>query len=109
VEFLIQLVDGGITNISTDTYSYSGCETCDWGSQYINEFEVTLTTREVKVEVNQMYSYELSEDYLMKLFITNIDAIRQMTEVEFVIWLDTKLKEDIEPIVEELKFETKEC
>ena len=39
---LIKLVDGGIKNISTDEDSMRGCETCDYGSEYINTMEMLM-------------------------------------------------------------------
>ena len=101
-ELLLELVDGGIKEIYTDSEAYGGCETCDWGSQYINYFKVELTSGEINVEVNQMYEYELSEGYLMKLLLNNVDEIRKMTELEFYRWLE----EEMRPIEERVeKFE----
>ena len=40
---LLKLKNGGIVNIQSNEYSYRGCPTCDYGSQYINEITITLT------------------------------------------------------------------
>lgn len=91
---LIDLVDGGIKEINTDTSSMSGCETCDYGSCYTNKFYVQLTSGELHCEVNQMYEYVFSEDYLMKLFLQNVETIKQFTEKEFIDWLEKRLTAD---------------
>jgi hypothetical protein len=74
--------------------SMSGCETCDYGSCYTNKFYVQLTSGELKCEVNQMYEYVFSEDYLMKLFIQNVETIKQFKEKEFIDWLEKRLTAD---------------
>lgn len=84
---LVNLVDGGILNITTDNEAFDGCETCDYGSSYISEFEVSLTTRTVTIKAEKMYEYPLSEGYLIKLFVNNNELIKTMTEEQFVEWL----------------------
>jgi hypothetical protein len=103
---LIELVDGGIKDIYTDTESYAGCETCDYGSQYINEFTVYLTKGNIQFKVEQMYDYAVSEDYLMKLFLQNVDKIKQLTEIQFYEWLKYNLEADFKDTVEEFKIDT---
>lgn len=39
---LIKMLDGGILNYADDHYHYDGCPTCDYGSEYINEIDITL-------------------------------------------------------------------
>ena len=92
---LLELLDGGIEEIYTDKISFGGCETCDYGSSYINELEIKLTTGTLKCEVDQMYEYALSEDYLMKLFLQNVEEIRQKTEEAFLEWFKGKVTEDV--------------
>jgi hypothetical protein len=80
----------------------SGCETCDYGSSYVNEIEIILEDEtNAKIKVDRMYEYSLSESDYMKLisnsktidgFILNI--IRFIKEksynknIEFEIDLD---------------------
>lgn len=90
---LIKLKDGYIEEIYTDKDYTSGCETCDYGSKYINEFTVYLSDKKVEVALSQMYEYVLSEDYLMKLFIRNLDKIKDKTEEEFIGWLKVQIEE----------------
>lgn len=90
---LIKMVDGGIVNYEDDYYSYGGCPTCDYGSEYINEINITLTRYKIYAEINQMYSYVLSEGQMMKLFLSEYNTIQSMTEKEFVGWFKEKLCE----------------
>ena len=90
---LIKMLDGGIVNYEDDYYSYDGCPTCDYGSEYINEIDITLTKHTIHVKTNQMYEYVLSEGQMMKLFLSEYNAIQAMTENEFINWFKEKLIE----------------
>ena len=92
-KLLIKMVDGGLVNYEDDNYHYGGCPTCDYGSEYITEIDMTLTRHKISVRTNQMYDYVLSEGDMMKLLLSNYDAIQIMTEKEFADWLKTKLLE----------------
>jgi len=83
---LLKLADGGIENIYTDESSYRGCETCDYGSEYINELRIVLTKYEIKATITQMYDYALTTQDTLNLFLPNIEEIIHMTESEFVEW-----------------------
>ena len=53
----------------------SGCETCDYGSSYVNEIEIILEDEtNAKIKVDRMYEYSLSESDYMKL-ISNSKTI----------------------------------
>ena len=88
---LIKMIDVGILKYSYDYYCYLGCPTCNYGSEYINEIDITLVHHVVHVKTNQMYEYALSEGQMIKLFLTEYDTIRTMTEKEFIDWFKTKL------------------
>ena len=90
-KLLITMVDGGLVTYDDDSYSYGGCPTCDYGSQYITEIDITLTKYDIHIKTNQMYDYVLSEGDMMKLLLSNYDEIRAMTEKEFTDWLKTEL------------------
>lgn len=48
-------------------YSY-GCETCDYGSQYISNIEIIFEDETMlKIETDQIYEYTLTESDFMKL------------------------------------------
>ena len=88
---LIEMIDGGLVNYDDDSYSYGGCPTCDYGSEYISEIDITLTHYKIHVKTNQMYEYVLSEGQMMKLFLSEYNTIQTMTEKEFVDWFKEKL------------------
>lgn len=92
-EILIKMVDGGLVDYYDDCYSCSGCPTCDYGSEYINEIDITLTKFKIHVKTNQMYEYVLSEGQMMKLFLSEYNTIQTMTETEFTNWFKAKLCE----------------
>ena len=88
---LIKMIDGGILNYEDDHYYYDGCSTCNYGSEYITEIDITLVHHTIHVKTNQMYEYALSEGQMIRLFLTNYDTIRTMTEKEFIDWFKAKL------------------
>ena len=92
-EMLIKMVDGGLVNYTDDCYHYDGCPTCDWGSKYINEIDVTLTKYNIHVKTNQMYEYVLSEGQMIRLFLSEYGTIQTLTEKEFIEWFKDKLIE----------------
>lgn len=90
---LIKMLDGGILNYADGNYHYEGCPTCNYGSEYINEIDITLVHHTIHIKINQMYEYVLSEGHMIRLFLTEYDTIRTMTEKEFIDWLKAKLLE----------------
>lgn len=90
---LIRVVDGAIVNITQDSDYYSGCETCDYGSRYINKVNIFLTKYTIKISISQQYEYVFSDGDMMKLFIGNLDEIKQMTEEQFTEWFKVKMEE----------------
>lgn len=92
---LIEMVDGGIEEISNDFYDSPGCETCDYGSSYVSDFTVYMVSGDIKVHIDQMYDYAISEGYLMKLFLENVDSIKAMKEVDFYIWLKQEIEKEL--------------
>lgn len=104
---LIKMLDGGILNYEDGCYCYEGCPTCNYGSEYINEIDITLMHHMIHIKTNQMYEYALSEGQMVRLFLTEYDTIRTMTEKEFIDWLKAKLIDiAYEEVIEE--FEVKE-
>ncbi|WP_168898360.1 hypothetical protein [Bacillus sp. ISTL8] len=110
---LLELVNGGVLNIISDNESYGGCSTCDWGSQYINLYEVEMTTGTIEIKVENMYEYLLSEDYMMKLFLPNTEKIQAMNEEELFNWIKEVFDRDHNSEAEEvsvrfIKYESEE-
>jgi len=95
-KLLLTLSDGGVVNIEQDNWSSPGCETCDYGSSYVNELSVYLTKYKITAEVNQMYEYLLSDGDLFKIFLRNIEDIKNMTEIEFINWFELQVKKYVD-------------
>jgi len=83
---LIKMVDGGLVNYEDDSYSYGGCPTCNYGSEYITEIDLTLTKYKVHIRTNKMYDYVISEGDMMKIFLSNYEEITTLTEKEFLCY-----------------------
>lgn len=90
---LIKMIDGGLENYVDDCWHMDGCPTCDWGSEYVNEIDITLTKYKIHVRTNQMYDYVLSEGQMIRLFLSEYNTIEKMTEKEFIEWFKEKLCE----------------
>lgn len=92
-KIMVEMIDGGMVDYRDNSFFYSGCETCDYGSEYITEINITLTNHKIAVETNQMYEYAISEGDMLKILLSNYDAIKLMTENEFCYWLKSQLLE----------------
>ena len=104
---LIKMTDGGIVNYEDNCYHYDGCPTCNYGSEYINEIDITLVHHAIHVKTNQMYEYAISEGQMVRLFLTEYNTIQTMTEKEFIDWFKARLIDiAYEEAIEE--FEVKE-
>lgn len=90
-KILMPMMDGGIVEYADDTEYSAGCETCDYGSEYINNIAITLTKYKIIVVLNQMYSYALSESDIMTLLLSAYEEIRSMTEAQFTKWFKARL------------------
>lgn len=68
----VKLKDGNIVSVEEDSYSYKGCPTWDFGSEYIKELKFVV---DVDWSENQMYEYaeELNTENIIKLFAEVIE------------------------------------
>ena len=94
-ELLLPMKDGGIINYYDDFYYTPGCPTCDYGSVYINDIYIKLTKYNVHIETKRTYRYALTEAYIMRLFLTNYETIKAMTENEFIEWFKKEIEDTI--------------
>ena len=92
---LLSLQDGGILNIDDSKEYFSGCETCDFGSSYINYFHIELTTMNINIEASESYEYPLSDNHIMKIILPNIGSIQKKNEEEFSEWLQKSLMKEV--------------
>lgn len=90
---LIKFSDGYMSDIQTEHSSYSGCETCDYGSKYINELTFVLSKRNVTYHISNMYDYAVSEGWLMQTILPRICEIQKMSEDEFITWIKNELSQ----------------
>lgn len=96
-EYLIKMIDGGITNVYTDSYcAYSGCPTCNYRSRYVREIILYLDGFNIEVNMEDMFSAPYSEGDLMKLLCSNNDEIKQMTQDEFYLWFKEEISKEEE-------------
>ena len=80
---IVKLKDVNIIEISTDSFSYSGCETCDYGSSYVNEIHFWFDDGTSELfKISQEYAYICSEQDLILFFINNLDALAEITKEE---------------------------
>ena len=84
--FIIKMLDGGIRDISTDTWcEHRGCSTCGYGGWHVGEMGIHLKDSVLKIELGSMYKFDLpSEEKLMHWFDDNTEKIKNMTEEEFI-------------------------
>ena len=63
-----------IKKVNYDENWESGCETCDFGSSYVNEIEIILEDGTyTNIKVDKMYEYTLSESDYMRLIANSND------------------------------------
>lgn len=62
-----------VKKVNYDNHYTSGCETCDYGSSYIEDIEIILEDGTyIRIKFNQMYKYMLSEsDYINIIGMSN--------------------------------------
>lgn len=93
---LLELKDGGIKKFNTDSdYQKGSCDTCEFGSLYLRYFLIETTKYEMRVKAGAEYYTPLSEGYLMKIMLNNVDVIKNMTESEFITWLNKEFEKEI--------------
>lgn len=92
----IKLADGNeIISYEDDTSYIRGCETCDYGSKYINEITIITTHFKIEVTFNQMYEYAFSTADAIKMFACGDFA--SMTEDDVIEYFNKAFHEIDEP------------
>lgn len=78
-----------IKNIEYDTEDYQGCETCDYGSKYIDEFKITFDNEEVmEVKTTQEYEHAFSESDLIKISSKEYDKIEDFKKEIIKVYIE---------------------
>lgn len=88
---IFPMKDGGIVEYKDDTEYIPGCETCDYGSQYLNNIFIKLTKFTIDVRLDRMYEYSLSSGDIMTTILPEYQQVSEMTEEEFSVWFKEKL------------------
>jgi len=91
---MIELKDCRVKDIQTDNYFSPGCETCDYGSEYVNEIEFLFSDgKKTVLKISRMYDFgDYSYGDLMKLILNAVDEFGIMSKEDFVDFV----KRDIE-------------
>lgn len=89
-DYIIKLKDGGIVDISSYENYVSGCPTCDYGAEYINELFLMLTSINIEIETVSGNGYILSLGNTIKLFAKDFS---EMTEFEFSDFLKKAIQD----------------
>lgn len=56
-----------ILKVEYNNYKINGCETCDYGSNYINMFSIYTNRDKISYELYNEYEYLLTESDLIKI------------------------------------------
>ena len=96
VSMVLEMMDGGIVDIKYDSYCDNwGCETCGYGSSYINAITIILTSRTLEITLDNEYEYAIEESFLIKYFASNAHLFTTFSEEQFVTYLKENFKEAI--------------
>lgn len=92
-KYLVKLIDGEILDVIYNQKYYSGCPTCDYGSEYINEWWVKMTNHIIHVRACNEYNYGISESWIMRLFLQNLSEIKKMKQIELFNFIKSEIEE----------------
>lgn len=93
-KLLIQLIDGGLEDVTEDSDYYGGCETCDYGATYTKEICFYTTRGFGTFKADSSYDYAFSIATIMRILFNNLDEIKEFTEKEFLDWFNEELHKE---------------
>ena len=103
-DVLIPLRDANVINIKTNEYFREGCETCDYGSEYIQKVAFDFDDdRHFELRFEKMYSYTLDVELFTQLLLNNYERYTEMDYGEFKSTmkdLQGRSREEIENMVQ---------
>lgn len=83
-KYLIELKDDAVADIATAKNYSAGCETCDYGSLYIQEITFKFKSGEkLFINLKKEYEYPISEEKLIIVLAKNTSQFKRMTLEEF--------------------------
>lgn len=86
----IKLKDDFIVAVESGEEWYSGCDTCNYGSAYINTLSIYTTTKEITVEVNKMYDFAFSISHAILIFASA--ELADVTQEQLGSWIEEKIR-----------------
>ena len=95
-EYLVKLIDGEILDVVYNQEYHSGCPTCDYGSEYINEWWVKMTNHVIHVRACNEYNYGISTSWIMRLFLQNLPEIKKMEQMELFDFIKSEVEEYVQ-------------
>lgn len=109
-DYLLKLVDGNLIDIQSDIWCENhGCPTCAYGSEYITQIDLVLTSYTMSMSVNKMYEYAfVTTDSILKIILRNICAINSMTQLEFIEWFKLEVIKRADTDPEKIEVNVKE-
>lgn len=103
--YIVKLTDGAIIDILYNQSYWRMCDTCDYGSKYINEWWVKTTNHVIHVKYNNHGGYCVSENWILQLFLQNLDKIKNMSQVDLFNFITNEVREYRRKIAEKTKYE----
>ena len=83
-QYLIELKDDAVADIATDKSYSAGCETCDYGSLYIQEITFKFKSGEkLNISLKKEYEYPISQEKLIIALARNTSQFKKMTLEDF--------------------------
>lgn len=87
----IKFADGNeLVSYDDDMFYSSGCPTCDYGAEYIQDIYIKTTNNYIHININSEYNYAFSTADAVKMFAIDM---KSLTESEFIDYLVKSLKE----------------
>ena len=85
----LKFADGNKLISYNDDQSFTlGCETCNYGSRYINDIDIYTTHYHINIRFCQMYEFAFTTVDAIALFAVDI---RGMTEDDFISYIDKRI------------------
>ena len=83
-QYLTELKDDAVADIATDKSYSAGCETCDYGSLYIQEITFKFKSGEkLFINLKKEYEYPISQEKLIIALARNTSQFKKMTLEDF--------------------------
>jgi len=80
---LLKLKGSDLLDVKYDFDFDKGCETCDYGSNYLSEVTFIFNNAKMIVKAEQMYEFPINEGRLMKWLLSENEEISKMTLKQF--------------------------